>query len=166
MKNYRIAFFILLAINLFFVAMIAVGGWRAYERWGHMGGGGWDRPTMGRDWQGGGWGMMGGPRGRFFEDFSEADRRVARELFDENRPALRAAREQMRDARDAVRDAMEAEPFDAAKLSEAFAQLGAARDAMTQIHQGMMIQMMERLSPQAREELIDHGAWGMGMGRW
>lgn len=122
----------------------------------------------------------GGPRGRmmgeldfgpFTEALSREDRDALRQSFLRQMPDMSDMRRQMRTDFAALLSALRAEPFDPAALREVMKSQSARMQERLQIGQGLMLDRLEAMSPEARaafadrlEERLRHGPRGGGMG--
>jgi len=88
---------------------------------------------------------------------AETDRPVLDAVKAEHDPAVRAAFREMEGARARVRQALQAEPFDAAALSAAFADLRRQEEAVASAVQAMLTDLLGRLEPAARRRIAE--AW-------
>lgn len=135
-RGWRIAFFVLLALNLGVAGMI--GG--AVLRHGPVRHG-----EMVRD-------LGFGP---FTEALAPEDRAALRRSFLERAPDFRAARSEMRAEFSAVLAALRAEPFDAAALAAAMERQSSRMTRQMQLGQALLRDHLAEMTPDARRALAD-----------
>lgn len=93
---------------------------------------------------------------RFLRHLNAEDRRFARGVFDQRRPALRAAFSDLRDARHDVGIALRAEQPDAAQLTAAIDKSQHAADMVNKTVHGVLRDLAQGLSPEARAKIGQH----------
>ena len=145
MKAMRWVLLASLALNVA-LATALVLPWLVPERFGH-GGEHRHRPGHGPD-------HLPNPR-HLREVLDEARRTEVEAILQRHRPRVRATFRPLRDARERAHAAMHAEPFDAAALERAFAELR-ARDAESAMAvQAMLAEVAAALTPEERARMAE-----------
>ena len=127
-----------LALNLLFVGLVAG------RLWMHGGGPGARHR------------VFTGAVEMLMKDLPEAKQQHAGELLKRHRSTVSQIRKQIREQRQVTKDAVLTEPYDEAKVIEAFARFRELRTGQHQSMHTMMIDLLKGLSLKQREELLNH----------
>ncbi|MCW5729374.1 MAG: periplasmic heavy metal sensor [Alphaproteobacteria bacterium] len=142
-----IALVISLGVNLLLIGMAA-------GHWTHRHDGHWGSRFAGKH---GAEGRAHGMMRAFPEELRGELEGIMRERRAQAEPVL----EQLRAARREAREALRAEPFDAARLAAAYAEMRRHGDTLEEAFHQAMIDAAGRLSPEARRKLSEM-RWGPG----
>ena len=132
----RTALLLSLAVNVLLAAALAAGAWR----------------QSGRVEQAGVPMRMPGPM-QIARALPEEDRPVMRDVLAEHRGEMRPRIMEARRARQAVRDALLADPFDAAALERALAEMRMRDSEVVTFAQTLLAEVAGKVSPQGRQAM-------------
>ena len=106
-----------------------------------------------------------GDRPRFSQDIAPETRRAMFGLMRESYRETRAERDVRNEARKRLAEALKAEPFDAARVRGAFAELRLTDDAVHAATHEAMVARLEALPPEQRRAMADWLARGPDRGQ-